>query len=175
MVSHRRTNQRPGWLMRSFILNFCSETGGASENWHHTYVSSKRDEVGPAAADGEAVVEFLFKQGFTFLQTNTTFRVPTESEPSHMQGTGVHQACSHGQSWATEQWQWSAQLIKRADGSSPSCPTLGWSRTFGDCLWPDRPRHSIAWPSYRSGLNHTPGPRPSIGSKKVSTFMCLLF
>lgn len=104
VVSHRRRNQRPVWLMRSFILNFCSETRGASEHWHHTYVSSKRDEVGPAAANGEAVVEFLFKQGFTFLQTNTTFRVPTESEPSHMQETGAHQACSDGQSRTTEWW-----------------------------------------------------------------------
>lgn len=33
-----------------------------------TYVSCKGDEVGPGAADGEVVVELLFKHGLPFLQ-----------------------------------------------------------------------------------------------------------
>lgn len=37
----------------------------------HTYISCKWNEVGSGAADGEVVVQFLFKHGFTFLRKQT--------------------------------------------------------------------------------------------------------
>lgn len=55
-------------------FRFCSES---LEQHQNTHVSGERDEVGPAAADGEAVVEFLLKQGLTVLQTGPSQRPHT--------------------------------------------------------------------------------------------------
>lgn len=48
---------------------------------------------------------------------------------------------------------------------SPWCQTLGWSRTSGGCLWPDRPLRSTSSPSCSSGPSRRPGPPPSTESE----------